>query len=97
LTNCCPNFTTGKSLLTIPNCKTPKTTGANYNKMARYKQGEAFTLGYGFAITAIASAKLAMMKKNHYCLSITMVLESKICKNTLDYTVEQAKFIRTIA
>ena len=41
-----------------------KPTGANYNKTARYKQGEAFyTLGYGFLITAIASAKLAMMKK----------------------------------
>ena len=41
-----------------------KPTGANYNKTARYKQGEAFyTLGYGFFITAIASAKLAMMKK----------------------------------
>jgi len=37
-----------------------KPTGANYNKTARYKQGEAFySLGYGFLITAIASAKLA--------------------------------------
>ena len=34
-----------------------KPTGANYNKTARYKQGEAFyTLGYGFLIKAIASA-----------------------------------------
>ena len=41
-----------------------KPTGANYNKTARYKQGEAFyTLGYGLLITAIASAKLAIMKK----------------------------------
>jgi glycosyltransferase involved in cell wall biosynthesis len=41
-----------------------KPTGANYNKASRFKQGEAFyTLGYGFLITAIASAKLAMMKK----------------------------------
>ncbi|RYE25427.1 MAG: glycosyltransferase family 2 protein, partial [Sphingobacteriaceae bacterium] len=40
-----------------------KPTGANYNKTARYKQGEAFyTLGYGFWITAIASAKLALRK-----------------------------------
>ena len=46
------------------NVKHLKPTGANYNKTARYKQGEAFyTLGYGFFITAIASAKLAMMKK----------------------------------
>ena len=37
-----------------------KPTGANYNtKASRYKQGKAFyRLGYGFLITAIASAKL---------------------------------------
>ena len=40
-----------------------KPTGANYNKTARYKQGEAFySLGYGFLITSIASLKLAMRK-----------------------------------
>jgi glycosyltransferase involved in cell wall biosynthesis len=40
-----------------------KPTGANYNKTARYKQGEAFyTLGYGFVLTAIASIKLAFLK-----------------------------------
>ena len=33
-----------------------KPTGSNYNKTARYRQGEAFyTLGYGFFITCIAS------------------------------------------
>jgi hypothetical protein len=36
-----------------------KPTGANYNKTARYKQGEAFYFGIRFIITAIASAKLA--------------------------------------
>ena len=41
-----------------------KPTGANYNQEARYKQGESFyTLGYGFAITLVASMKLAMKKK----------------------------------
>ena len=41
-----------------------KPTGAKYNQEARYKQGESFyTLGYGFAITLVASAKLAMKKK----------------------------------
>ncbi len=41
-----------------------KPTGANYNQEARYKQGESFyTLGYGFAITLVASAKLAVKKK----------------------------------
>ena len=41
-----------------------KPTGANYNQEARFKQGESFyTLGYGLAITLVASAKLAMKKK----------------------------------
>ena len=41
-----------------------KPTGAIYNKAARYKQGEAFyKLRYGFVLTAIASIKLAMLKK----------------------------------
>jgi hypothetical protein len=60
-----------------------KPTGANYNKTARYKQGEAFyTLGYGFFITAIASLKLAMRKKTitFYRLH-SRFLESKMVKN----------------
>lgn len=63
-----------------------KPTGANYNKTARYKQGEAFyTLGYGFWITAIASAKLAMMKKKTISLFglYPWILESKKSKNAI--------------
>ncbi len=42
-----------------------KPTGKTYNKAARYKQGEAFySLRYGFWLTAIASAKLAIKKRN---------------------------------
>lgn len=42
-----------------------KPTGKNYTKKARYKQGEAFyKLRYGFVLTCIASAKLAIKKKN---------------------------------
>ena len=62
-----------------------KPTGANYNKTARYKQGEAFyTLGYGFWITAIASAKLAMMKKKPLLFLdyIQRFLESKKSQNS---------------
>lgn len=74
-----------------------KPTGANYNKTARYKQGEAFyTLGYGFWITAIASAKLAMMKKKPL-LFIDYVqgfLKAKSSKKPLLVTPEQTKFIR---
>ena len=74
-----------------------KPTGANYNKSARYKQGEAFyTLGYGFFITAIASAKLAIMKKKPL-LFLDYVLgfwKAKMANKPLLVTEEQAKFIR---
>ncbi len=74
-----------------------KPTGANYNKTARYKQGEAFyTLGYGFLITAIASAKLAMMKKKPLLLMdyIRGFWKAKAAKTPLMVTKEQAQFIR---
>jgi glycosyltransferase involved in cell wall biosynthesis len=74
-----------------------KPTGANYNKTARYKQGEAFyTLGYGFFITAIASAKLAMMKKKPLLFIdyIKGFWKAKAAKTPLLVTSEQAKFIR---
>lgn len=74
-----------------------KPTGANYNKTARYKQGEAFyTLGYGFFITAIASAKLALMKKKPLLFLdyIQGFWKAKREKKPLLVTPEQAKFIR---
>lgn len=74
-----------------------KPTGANYNKTARYKQGEAFySLGYGFWITAIASAKLAMMKKKPLLFLdyIKGFWKAKSEKKSLLVTEEQAKFIR---
>jgi len=75
-----------------------KPTGANYNKTARYKQGEAFyTLGYGFWITAIASAKLAMMKKKPLLFLdyIRGFWKAKSNGKQLLVTGEQAKFIRS--
>ncbi len=74
-----------------------KPTGANYNQKARYKQGEAFyTLGYGFVITAIASIKLAMMKKKPLLFIDYMngFWKAKKSKTPLLVTAEQAKFIR---
>ena len=74
-----------------------KPTGANYNKTARYKQGEAFyTLGYGFLITAIASAKLAKMKKKPFLFLdyIQGFWKAKMANTPLLVTDEQAKFIR---
>jgi glycosyltransferase involved in cell wall biosynthesis len=74
-----------------------KPTGANYNKTARYKQGEAFyTLGYGFWITSIASAKLSFMKKKPLLFFdyIQGFLKAKSEKKPLLVNTEQAKFIR---
>lgn len=74
-----------------------KPTGANYSKTARYKQGEAFyTLGYGFWITSIASAKLALRKKKPLLFLdfINGFWKAKSSKKQLLVTDEQAKFIR---
>ncbi len=74
-----------------------KPTGANYNKAARYKQGEAFySLGYGFFITSIASLKLAM-RKGKPLLFIDYIngfRKAKSDKKPLFVTEEQARFIR---
>ncbi len=74
-----------------------KPTGANYNKTARYKQGEAFyTLGYGFWITSIASAKLSFMKKKPLLFFdyIQGFLKAKSEQKPLMVNAAQAKFIR---
>lgn len=74
-----------------------KPTGANYNKTARYKQGEAFyTLGYGFIITAIASLKLAL-RKGKLFLFIDYLIgfwKAKLSKKPMLVTDKQAQFIR---
>jgi glycosyltransferase involved in cell wall biosynthesis len=74
-----------------------KPTGANYNKTARYKQGEAFyTLGYGFLITAIASAKLAFMKRKPFLFFdyLKGFLMAKQNNTKMLVTPQQAKFVR---
>ena len=74
-----------------------KPTGANYNKSARYKQGEAFySLGYGFWITAIASAKLAVLKREPFLFIDYMkgFWKAKISNKLLLVNDEQAEFIR---
>lgn len=89
----------GWKIVTIERLKVKhlKPTGANYNKAARYKQGEAFyTLGYGFAITAIAGAKLAMRKKKLFLFIdyINGFLKAKRENKTMLVTPEQAKFVK---
>lgn len=74
-----------------------KPTGANYNKTARYKQGESFyTLGYGFIITAIASLKLAL-RKGKPLLFLDYLIgfwKAKLSKKPMLVNDEQAQFIR---
>lgn len=74
-----------------------KPTGAQYNKTARYKQGEAFySLGYGFWITTIASIKLALLKKKPL-LFIDYIIgfwKARQSKKLLLVTPKQAQFIR---
>ena len=74
-----------------------KPTGANYNKTARFKQGEAFySIGYGFFITAIASLKLAFLKGKPLLFFdyIQGFWKAKLNHKPLLVTDEQAKFIR---
>ncbi len=74
-----------------------KPTGANYNKAARYKQGEAFyKLGYGFMITAIASLKLALRKKKPLLFIdyLNGFWKAKSSNTELLVSKEQAKFNR---
>lgn len=74
-----------------------KPTGANYNKGARFKQGEAFySLGYGFPITVIASLKLAMMKKQPLLFFdyLQGFWKAKTANQPLLVSAEQAKFIK---
>jgi glycosyltransferase involved in cell wall biosynthesis len=73
-----------------------KATGANYNKTARFKQGEAFyTLGYGLWITAIASAKLSVRKQKPLLFFdyLQGFLQAKSSKKQMLVNREQAKFI----
>ncbi len=74
-----------------------KPTGVNYNKTARYKQGEAFyCLGYGFWITAIAATKLSFLKKKPLLFLdyISGFWQAKLVKKPLLVNEDQAKFIR---
>ncbi|NUY80752.1 glycosyltransferase family 2 protein [Flavobacterium sp. MAH-1] len=89
----------GWKVVTIPELKVKhlKPTGSTYDKAARYKQGAAFyTLGYGFLITAIASAKLAMRKKKPLLFVdyVNGFLKAKSEKKTMLVNDEQAKFVR---
>lgn len=89
----------GWKIATLPQLKVKhlKPTGANYDKAARYKQGEAFySLGYGWLITAVASAKLAMRKKKPLLFLDYMsgFWKARSSRKEMLVSAEQAKFIR---
>ena len=76
-----------------------KPTGAIYNPTSRYKQGEAFyRLGYGFAITCIASAKLAYLKKDMRLFKdfLSGYFKAKKEKQPFLVTKQEGRFIRKL-
>ena len=74
-----------------------KPTGANYDKTARYKQGEAFyTLGYGIVITTFAALKLSSRKGKPLLFLdyLKGFFKAKSQKKPMLVTPTQAQFIR---
>ena len=74
-----------------------KPTGFNYNKAARYKQGEAFyRIGYSTTLIIIAAAKLAFLKQKPLLFLdyIRGYCKAKSSKIPLLVDANQAKFIQ---
>jgi len=74
-----------------------KPTGATYNPSSKYRQGEAFyRLHYGFAITCIASAKLAYLKKDMRLFKdfLSGYFKAKKEKQPFLVTKQEGRFIR---
>ncbi len=76
-----------------------KPTGKNYGKTSKYKQGEAFySLGYGFPLSLVASAKLAFKKGNINFFKdyIRGYQKAKKEKRPLLVSEEEGRFIRNL-
>lgn len=77
-----------------------KPTGQNYKtKTSRYKQGEAFyRLRYGFAISSIASLKLAILKKDLSLFASYMrgYIKAKNEKRPFLVSPKEGRFIRNL-
>lgn len=74
-----------------------KPTGALYPSKTAQKQGEAFyALGYGFWLTLIASAKLAMLKKKPFLLFLYVKGYFGAIQNQVPMLVsfEQTQFVQ---
>ena len=89
----------GWKIKTLPDLQVKhlRPTGNTYNKAAKFKQGEAFyKLGYGFAITFIASLKLAMRKNQPQLVKdyLQGYLKAKQKKLPSLVSPEEGKWIR---
>ncbi|WP_442846505.1 glycosyltransferase [Leeuwenhoekiella sp. H156] len=76
-----------------------KPTGHTYSAKAKYKQGEAFYgMRYGFLLTGIASAKLAMRKRSFKLFKEYLAGYFKAQKKHLPFLVtkEEGAFIRKL-
>jgi glycosyltransferase involved in cell wall biosynthesis len=76
-----------------------KPTGANYNRISKYLQGEAmYKMRYGLIITLISAIKLAHKKGSLRLFKDYMLGYFKAKKNKVDYlvTVDQGNFIRKL-
>lgn len=73
-----------------------KPTGASYSKKSGKLQGEAFKkMRYGFCITMIAAAKLAV-KKRSFSYFMNCMMGFLKSKNDFLVSVEEGKFIRKL-
>lgn len=73
-----------------------KPTGNTYTKKARFKQGQAFKkMRYGFILTLIASAKLAI-KKRSFSYFFNCILGFINYKGTYIVSREEGVFIRSL-
>jgi glycosyltransferase involved in cell wall biosynthesis len=73
-----------------------KPTGATYTKSSKNKQGEAFKkMRYGFLLTLIASAKLAL-KKRSFTFFYNTIKGFLKAKNEFIVTKEEGIFIRNL-
>lgn len=76
-----------------------KPTGGTYTKAAKYKQGEAFYgMRYGFILTVIASAKLALRKKKMHFFFDYMrgFFRAKRTQQPYLVTKEEGSYIRKL-
>lgn len=75
-----------------------KPTGASYSRTAKYKQGEAFyKMRYGFLLSTIAAAKLALKKKSllYFIFTLQGYLKASYKNVTFIVSKHEGKFIRT--